>query len=110
MPLRIQPQLQLKFNQQSAKDSRRERTEIFAQILLLCDNQKRKTTIRYKTNLCYRELMKDLDYLTQLDMLECDNGYYVTTKKENEFIEVFANLQKILYDGNKNRSCIWNLE
>ncbi len=102
--------LQTKFNQQFTKNPRRETIEILAEILLLCNNQKRKTIIMQKTNLCYKGLMKHLAYLTQLDMLERDKAYFFTTKKGDEFLEVYANLQRILYDNNKDRSYIQNLE
>ncbi len=110
MTLRTQTLLQLRFDKHNLNHSRRDRAQILAEILLLCNNQKRKSNIRSKADLSYKELLKHLDYLTQLDMLERNKHYYVTTKKGNEFLEGYVYLKKLLYYDDKGRSLIRNLE
>jgi predicted transcriptional regulator len=48
----------------SIKGSRRGKLDIIAEILLLCEHQKTKTSIMYNTNLTYSQLKSHMDTLT----------------------------------------------
>jgi predicted transcriptional regulator len=74
--------------------------EIIAEILLLCERQRAKTNIMYKTNLNYAQLQTHLNSLMSLGMLIREEGFYVTTEKGFRFLELFAELQGILKSQN----------
>ena len=80
--------------------AKRGRMDIIAEILLFCDRYKAKTSIMYKTNLNYTQLQSHLNYLTSLGMLMREEGMYTTTEKGYHFLELFAELQRILRDEN----------
>lgn len=75
---------------------KRGRMEIIAEILLLCDREKAKTNIMYKTNLNYLQLQNHLKFLTTQGMLSSNMGKYSTTEKGYRFLELFMGLYDIL--------------
>ena len=76
--------------------AKRSRMEIIAEILVLCDKQKAKTSIMYKTNLNYAQLKSQLKFLTAQGMLSYTTGKYSTTDKGYQFLELFMGLYDIL--------------
>ena len=54
---------------ESMKGSKRERTEIVAEILLHCNQHKTKTNIMQRVNLNYAQLKKHLEALTTQGLL-----------------------------------------
>lgn len=79
---------------------KRGRTEIIAEILLYCVQQRGKTNIMYKANLNYTQLQTNLSFLTSLGMLMHKEERYVTTEKGHRFLELFTELQGILEEKN----------
>ena len=77
--------------------SRRERNEIIAEILLFCEHPKKKTKIMYNTNLSYPQLQNYLNCLTSTGTIQQEKGCYVTTERGYPFLELFAELQEIIY-------------
>ena len=78
--------------------TKRGRLEIFAEILLFCDQRKAKTNIMYGTNLNYAQLQNHLKLLTSQGLLSMEMEKYVTTEKGFRFIELFLELHGILRD------------
>jgi len=78
--------------------TKRGRLEIFAEILLFCDQRKAKTNIMYGTNLNYAQLQSHLKLLTAQGLLSMEMEKYVTTEKGFRYIELFLELQDILRD------------
>ena len=77
---------------------KRDRNEIFAQILKLCVKPTPKTRIMYQTNISYDNLLKLLKQLENygLLILEKDSRKYATTCKGQEYITRWAALQELL--------------
>jgi predicted transcriptional regulator len=78
--------------------TKRGRLEIFAEILLVCDQRKAKTNIMYKTNLNYAQLQNHLKFLTSQGLLSMERKKYVTTEKGFRYVELFLELRDILKD------------
>jgi predicted transcriptional regulator len=78
--------------------TKRGRLEIFAEILLFCDQRKAKTNIMYRTNLNYAQLQSHLKLLTSQGLLSMETEKYVTTEKGFHYIELFLELHDILRD------------
>ena len=78
--------------------TKRGRLEIFAEILLFCDQRKAKTNIMYRTNLNYAQLQSHLKLLTSQGLLSMETEKYVTTEKGFRYIELFLELHDILRD------------
>jgi predicted transcriptional regulator len=76
---------------------KRDRVEIMAVILSLCSKPQAKTQVMYGTNLSWKMLQHYLDQLQKLDLLEIpDKKKYVTTKKGEEFVQKWKELQELL--------------
>jgi predicted transcriptional regulator len=77
---------------------KRDRTEIFAQILKLCAKPTVKTRIMYKTNLSYNVLLEILKQLQTLELLTLDKAIkkYVTTGKGQEYLAKWSAVQELL--------------
>ena len=75
---------------------KRERTEIIAEILCCCSEQKNKTDIMYKVNLNHAQLQRHLKSLTLQGLLVSDSNKYVTTKKGRRFLKLFVQLNNML--------------
>jgi predicted transcriptional regulator len=90
----------LKLGKSNGVDSsaglKRERIEIMAEILYNCSQQRTKTDIMYKVNLNYTQLKKYLSSLTAQGLLVTENNKYSTTKKGYRFLNLFAQLNRIL--------------
>jgi len=90
----------LKLGKSNGVDSgtglKRERIEIMADILYSCSQQRTKTDIMYKVNLNYTQLKKYLSSLTAQGLLVTENNKYSTTKKGYRFLNLFAQLNRIL--------------
>lgn len=81
---------------ESVNGSKRERTEIIAEILLHCNQHKTKTNIMQRVNLNYAQLKKHLETLTTQGLLISKNNLYATTQKGHRFLRLFAQLNDIL--------------
>ena len=81
---------------ESIKGSKRERTEIIAEILLHCNQHKTKTNIMHRVNLNYAQLKKHLESLTSQGLLLSDDNLYATTQKGYRFLRLFAQLNDML--------------
>ena len=81
---------------ESVKASKRERTEIVAEILLHCNQRKTKTNIMQRVNLNYAQLKKYLEALTTQGLLMSKNNLYATTQKGHHFLSLFAQLSDML--------------
>ncbi len=80
----------------AAKNSRRGKMDIIAEILLFCEQQKTKTSIMYNANLNYSQLKSQMNALVSQGLLEKKLNKYVTTKKGYRFLELFAQLNDLL--------------
>ncbi len=78
------------------RGGKRGRTEIMAEILCYCNQQKTKTDIMYNTNLNYAQLKKYLDLLTTKRLLVTGNNTYATTRTGQRFLKLFVQLNKML--------------
>lgn len=81
----------------------RDRSAIVADILSAANRGARKTSIMYKANLSYEQLVEYLKLLVDMGLLEekiLENErnpkVYVTTKRGREFIETFEKLDSQL--------------
>jgi predicted transcriptional regulator len=81
-----------------AMGGKRDRLEIMADILGLCSTPKTKTHVMYGTNLSWKMLQHYLSELQSLELLEIHNNStrYVTTKRGQNFIEKWNELQELL--------------
>jgi predicted transcriptional regulator len=77
---------------------KRDRIEIMAEILGLCSKPQTKTQVMYGTNLSWKMLQHYLSQLQSLDLLEIDgkSAKYVTTKRGQEFVKKWRELNKLL--------------
>jgi predicted transcriptional regulator len=77
---------------------KRDRNEIFAQILKLCVKPTAKTHIMYQTNISYDTLLKLLKQLQNFGLLILEKGKrkYATTCKGQKYITRYAALQELL--------------
>lgn len=77
---------------------RRISIEIMAEILNLCQKPQCKTRILYKTNLSYDMLLKYLEKLQALRMLEVHHSktVYLTTEKGFRFLDAWTGLHEHL--------------
>jgi predicted transcriptional regulator len=77
---------------------KRDRNEIFSEILELCRKPTAKTHIMYKTNISYAALLKLLKQLQKLELLilEKSSKKYATTDKGQEYIARWVTLQELL--------------
>jgi predicted transcriptional regulator len=77
---------------------RRDRNEIFAEILKLCMEPTAKTHIMYKTNISYGTLLKFLKQLEDFDFLNLvkSTRKYATTPKGQEYLTKWATLQELI--------------
>jgi predicted transcriptional regulator len=77
---------------------RRISIEIMAEILNLCQKPQCKTRILYKTNLSYDMLLKYLEKLQALSMLEVHHSKttYLTTEKGFRFLDAWMGLREHL--------------
>jgi predicted transcriptional regulator len=77
---------------------KRDRTEIFAQILKLCAKPTVKTRIMYQTNLSYNTLLTILKQLRNFGLLTLDKRTrkYETTCKGLEYITRWTAVQELL--------------
>jgi predicted transcriptional regulator len=78
--------------------SRRERSQVFAEILNLCQKPQIKTHVMYQTNISHRMLQSCLLQLTELELLEVHNSKerYSTTVKGQDFLTKWKKLQELL--------------
>jgi predicted transcriptional regulator len=76
---------------------RRERLQIFAEILNFCQEPQVKTRVMYKTNISYKRLQDYLSQLLGFNFLEVHHSVerYVITKKGHEFLNKWKALQKL---------------
>ncbi len=86
----------LKHEKHLIKGHRRGRLDIFAEILLFCEQQKTKTSIMYNTNLNYGQLKAHMDSLISQGLLVKTQNKYLTTDKGYRFLELFAQLNDLL--------------
>ncbi|TRO47818.1 hypothetical protein E2P60_02355 [Candidatus Bathyarchaeota archaeon] len=90
----------LKLSRNTVRDftrgAKRGRTEIIAEILYYCSQQKTKTDIMYNTNLNFSQLKKYLRFLTSKSLLMADNNAYLTTRTGQRFLKLFVQLNKML--------------
>jgi len=79
-------------------NSRRDRLQIFAEILDLCRKPQTKTRVMYETNLSYAMLQDCLMKLQNKGLLEVHHSKtkYATTEKGLEFLQRWAELQQFL--------------
>jgi predicted transcriptional regulator len=77
---------------------RRDRNEIFAEILKLCMEPTAKTHIMYKTNISYGTLLKLLKQLEDFDFINLIKNArkYVTTPKGREYLRKWEALQELI--------------
>ena len=77
---------------------KRDRIEIFAEILQLCKKPMAKTRILYKTNISYPALLSQLVQLQKMGMLThtAETKKFATTDKGAEFPEKYSALKKHL--------------
>ncbi len=80
----------------NAKNSRRGKLDIIAEILLFCEQQKSKTSIMYNANLNYGQLKSQISALTAQGLLQKNVNKYVTTEKGYRFLELFAQLNDLM--------------
>ena len=81
-----------------AMGGKRDRIEIMAEILGLCSKPKTKTHVMYGTNLSWKMLQYYLSELQSLELLEVHSNSkrYVTTKRGQDFVKKWKELQKLL--------------
>jgi predicted transcriptional regulator len=77
---------------------KRDRNEIFVEILKLCTKPTAKTHIMYQTNISYDTLLKLLKHLQNFELLTLEKGArkYATTCKGQEYITRWQALQELL--------------
>lgn len=72
---------------------RRDKIEIFADILKVAQNGAKKTHIVYKANLNFSTLKKYIKRLIEKGLLmQIDGGHYITTRKGDEFLTQYNKL------------------
>ena len=72
---------------------RRDKIEIFADILKAAKNGAKKTHIVYKANLNFSTLKNHIKRLKEKGLLiQTDGGYYLTTQKGDIFLEQYMKL------------------
>ncbi len=72
---------------------RRDKIEIFADILKVAKNGAKKTHIVYKANLNFSTLKNQLKTLKEKGLLiQTDGGFYLTTQKGDNFLEQYMKL------------------
>lgn len=71
---------------------RRNNLDICAEILKVARGGANKTRIVYKANLNFKLVKKYLDRLTERDLIELSNRYFITTPKGEQFIEKYSSL------------------
>lgn len=82
------------------KGSRRGKLDIITEILLLCEQQKTKTSVMYNANLNYAQLKTHIDTLVAQGLLANKANKYTTTQKGYRFLELFAQLNGLLNELN----------
>jgi predicted transcriptional regulator len=77
---------------------KRNRLEIMARILGLCEEPKIRTRIMYGTNLSWRMLVKYLSVMQSIGLLEVHHSptKYLTTQKGLEFLRKWKELTELL--------------
>jgi predicted transcriptional regulator len=70
--------------------------DIKAEILILCEKERTKTSVMYNANLNYAQLKIHLDALISQGLLAKKANNYQTTEKGHRFLELFALLNKLL--------------
>jgi len=86
------------------KSSRRGKFDIIAEILLLCDQKKTKTSIMYNTNLKYSQLKSHMHTLTAQWILVKSQNKYNTIEKGYRLIEFFTQLNDLLDKFNPKKA------
>ncbi len=78
--------------------AKRDRVEIMAEILDLCLKPQTKTQVMYGTNLSWKMLQHYLSQLQSLNLLKTHDKStkYMTTKRGQDFVEKWNELQKLL--------------
>lgn len=72
---------------------RRDKIEIFADILKAAQNGAKKTHIVYKANLNFSTLKNHIKRLIEKDLLmQIEGGRYMTTRKGDEFLKQYMRL------------------
>jgi predicted transcriptional regulator len=72
---------------------RRDKIEIFADILKVAKNGAKKTHIVYKANLNFSTLKNHIKRLKEKGLLiQTDEGYYLTTQQGDKFLEQYMTL------------------
>jgi predicted transcriptional regulator len=72
---------------------RRDKIEIFADILKVAKNGAKKTHIVYKANLNFSTLKNHIKRLKEKGLLiQTDEGYYLTTQQGDKFLEQYMKL------------------
>jgi predicted transcriptional regulator len=79
-------------------NSKRDRLQIFAEILELCRKPQVKTKVMYKANLSYNMLQDCLMQLHKWKLLEVHHSKkkYLTTEKGQEFLQKWTALQQLI--------------
>jgi predicted transcriptional regulator len=78
------------------RGGKRGRTEIMAEILYYCNQQKIKTDVMFNTNLNHAQLKKYLGFLTSKSLLVADNNTYAAIRTGQRFLKLFVQLNKML--------------
>jgi predicted transcriptional regulator len=79
-------------------NSKRDRLQIFAEILELCRKPQAKTQVMHKANLSYTILQDCLMQLQKRKLLEVHQSKtkYLTTEKGREFLQKWTALQQLI--------------
>jgi predicted transcriptional regulator len=79
-------------------NSKRDRLQIFAEILELCRKPQVKTQVMHKANLSYTILQDCLMQLQKRKLLEVHHSKtkYLTTEKGREFLQKWTALQQLI--------------
>jgi predicted transcriptional regulator len=85
-------------------NSRRDPSQIIAEILDLCLKPQTKTRIMCKINLSYRQLQTYLHKMQKTSLLKSHHSRqkYITTEKGLRFLQKWIEIQQILTEGNES--------
>jgi len=86
----------------------RDRVEIVADILEICRNDTRKTSIMYQANLSFELLTKYLRLLQQANLIKIgeDSSLYSATEKGIEFLKQYYQLRHHSRIANEKRKVV----
>lgn len=84
--------------------SRRTQYELYWEILIYCKNPRSFTSIIHKCNLNSKIAQEHIDFLKQKQYLsnikESKKSFYKTSEKAQEFITLFSQLYRKLFEEN----------